>query len=371
VLNSGSTENGKARFRLVGEVKNTLIFPAHELHSSMADSMNPSIAILGLGAIGASIARALYLNRIPFTLLARDQGRLAELNRGFSFTTGRKRVEINSSSGVMKASLISSGETYDRIFLGMKSVHLPESVVAARKLLTPSGKLILLQNGIPLDLLPSASAAFCKDGIVGYNVQIKDGSYYQSNAGHLILGEDGRMPDKDLKLALEPHLPVILTDNAKGFRWNKLAINCVINGLGAISGEPLGPIFGNKHGRELAIQLLEETGSVIKAMGVHEEIVPGGISVFKFGRGGWPRIVQHSVLRALGLKYRQIKTSMLQDIENHRPTEVRSIHGAVLDAARKVNVAVPRMKAVVETIGYIEKGEMSPYPGLLSELAKA
>ncbi|HMY47377.1 MAG TPA: hypothetical protein PKX74_17995, partial [Leptospiraceae bacterium] len=67
MLNSGSTEKGKARFRLVGEVKNTLIFPAHELHSSMADSMNPSIAILGLGAIGASIARALYLNRIPFT----------------------------------------------------------------------------------------------------------------------------------------------------------------------------------------------------------------------------------------------------------------------------------------------------------------
>lgn len=327
----------------------------------------PKIAFLGTGAIGASLVRALYLNLVPFTILVRDKKRKADLLRnGIRYRLkSLTHVELGNQYEVRT---IAEGKKYDYIFLGMKTPNLPASATTAKKHLQEDGRIILLQNGLPEKAIKGFKPEQIISGIVGYNTQhMPDGSYFQSNPGHLILGASGELP-QDLKTALEPHQPIVLTHNSIGFRWNKLAINSVINGLGAVTGLALGPLFARLDARRAAIRLIKEAAVVMKALKIEEGIVPGAISVFKLA--AMPAFLQHAIIFILGRKYAKIRTSMLQDIDKGVKTEVDEIHGAIVAAARSAGVAVPVTAAVVDRVHALEKGNAAPGAAYLDHLAR-
>jgi ketopantoate reductase len=84
------------------------------------------IAFLGTGAIGASLVRALYLNKIPFTILVRDKMRKADLLRnGIRYRL--KSMTHIELAGENEVRTIAEGKKYDYIFLGMKTPHLKEA----------------------------------------------------------------------------------------------------------------------------------------------------------------------------------------------------------------------------------------------------
>lgn len=326
-----------------------------------------SIALLGTGAIGASLARALYLNKIPFTILVRDKKRKADLLRnGIRYRLkSMTHVELR---GEYEVRTISEGKKYDYIFLGMKTPHLGDAGKTAKRKLAKSGRIILLQNGLPEGAIKGFKAEQIISGIVGYNTQLmSDGSFFQSNPGHLILGTSGKLPD-ELKAALEPHQPVVLTHNSVGFRWNKLAINSVINGLGAVTGLALGPLFGRLAGRRAAIRLIKEAAAVMQALKIEEGIVPGAISVYRLAV--LPAILQHAIIFILGRKYAKIRTSMLQDIDKGVKTEVDEIHGAIVAAAKTAGVSVPVTAAIVDRVHALENGHAVPEVTYLAELMR-
>lgn len=314
------------------------------------------VAFLGTGAIGASLVRALFLNKIPFTILVRDKKRKVDLlTRGISYRLNDiTHVELAGS----EVRTISEAKKYDYIFLGMKTPNLPASAKTAKKHLTKTGKIILLQNGMPESAISGFKPDQVISGIVGYNTQLmSDGSYFQSNPGHLILGSAGELAH-ELKTALEPHQPIVLTHNAIGFRWNKLAINSVINGLGAVTGLALGPLFSRIDARRAAITLIKEAAAVMKALNIEEGIVPGAISVYKLAR--FPAFLQHLIIYILGRKYAKIRTSMLQDIDKGVKTEVDEIHGAIVAAAKQAGIAVPLTSQIVGRVHTLEAGKARP-----------
>ena len=334
------------------------------------------VAFLGTGAIGASLVRALWLNKIPFTILVRDKSRKADLlAKGIRYRL--KEMTHVRLGDEFEVRTIAEGKKYDFIFLGMKTPNLGISAKTAKKHLEKNGRIILLQNGLPEGAVKGYREEQIISGIVGYNTQLMgDGSYFQSNPGHLILGTRGQggpgagagtdavraqasseLP-KDLKTALEPHQPIVLTHNAVGFRWNKLAINSVINGLGAVTGLALGPLFARKDARRAAITLIQEAAAVMKALGIEEGIVPGAISVYKLA--GFPAFLQHLIIYILGRKYAKIRTSMLQDIDKGIKTEVDEIHGAIVAAAKQAGVAVPLTAAIVEQVHRLETHRAKP-----------
>ncbi len=318
------------------------------------------IALLGTGAIGASVARALYLNQVPFTILVRDKKRKADLvQHGIRYTLkGTTHIRMGQSGEVQtvaEAVVKARSRKFDYIFLGMKTPHLAEAARTAKKLLAKNGKIVLLQNGLPEGAVKGFREDQIISGIVGYNAQLlPDGSYFQSNPGHLILA-NALQPPRELAQALEPHMPAVVTQNALGYSWNKLAINSVINGLGAVTGLALGPLFARCAARRVAIGLILEAAAVMHALRIEEGIVPGAISVYRFA--ALPRFIQHTVLFVLGRKYAKIRTSMLQDVERGVKTEVDEIHGAIVAAAAKVRVAVPLTAAVLRRVHALEQGE--------------
>lgn len=330
------------------------------------------IPLLGTGAIGASVARALYLNQVPFTILVRDKQRKADLvSQGIHYTLkSTTHVRLNERAEVLtlaEAQKKARSLKFDYIFLGMKTPHLKEAAKTAKGLLVKGGRLVLLQNGLPERELRTYKEENIISGIVGYNTQLMpDGSYFQSNPGHLILANALRPPD-ELKALLEPHLPVVVSDNPLGFRWNKLAINSVINGLGALSGLALGPLFAKHLARRAAIALIQEAAGVMRALQMKEGIVPGAISVYRFAK--LPAFAQHLMLFVLGRKYSKIRTSMLQDIEQGRTTEIEQIHGAIIAAGRHTGSSVAITSRLYAIVRQIETGQKRPSPANLPALA--
>ena len=70
-----------------------------------------------------------------------------------------------------------------------------------------------------------------------------------------------------------------LTQNLRGARWSKLALNCAVSALGTIAGERLGPLVRVRRYRRLALEAMTECVAVAKAEGVKLEKVAGTLDL--------------------------------------------------------------------------------------------
>ncbi|TGN10615.1 ketopantoate reductase family protein [Leptospira ilyithenensis] len=341
--------------------------------SNTTQNVFPKIAILGMGAITLSIARALFLNKVPYFVLTRDAKRKSELLANplwYRYSSGPK--EQISFEGIV-STLEETKDNFDYIILGAKSANLEDSIRKSIPLLSKGGRFVLIQNGLPEEIV-SISANQILGGVVGWNTQkLPDGVYFQSNAGALILGgADETTPEPFWKQALEPYITVILSSNLKGFRWHKLGINSVINGLSASCQLTLGELFFKKSGRSAAIRVLTEVRNVMEKIGIKEEVVPGSVSVGKLGdgKGALPFLLRHIILFAIGIKYYRIRTSMVQDLDAGRKTEIDELNGQIVAKSKTLGIGTPVNDAIVKKIKSLEEEKEKPAILFLKELVR-
>jgi len=323
----------------------------------------PKIAILGMGAVTITIARALTKNKIPFTILARDEFRKKELQDApvlFRFKNENlDSLHFSENTFTLKE----TKDKFDYIFLGAKSSNLSESIQNSASLLSSDGKFILIQNGIPEESLSIPTNQMI-GGVVGWNTQkLPDGIYFQSNIGTLVLGGvDGTVPELFWEKALSPYIPVVRTDNLIGYRWHKLGINSVINGVSASCQLTLGKLMLNVYGRKVSMKVLGEIRSVMDKLEIKEEVVPGSVSVQKLGdgKGALPVAIRHLILIILGIKYYKIRTSMVQDLDQGRKTEIQDLNGLVVQHAKALGLPCSTNESILKRVKELEEGKTKP-----------
>lgn len=317
----------------------------------------PSIAICGIGSVTVTIIHAFHQNNVPFKVLCKDFTRLEWLQKNpiqFQGPNG-KTTTIHLTNHLLLLS--DTKETYDYIILGCKNQILPEYVNITKQYLKPEGKWILIQNGLPEGQFFSLKNQII-GGVVGWNTQtLEDGSYFQSNHGSLVLGESNKNKLEPFwKTYLEPWISVVLTEDLLGYRWHKLGINSIINGLAASKQMSLGELFLKKSGRMEAIQILSEIKHIMQKLNIKEQVVPGSFPIQKLGDGdgALPLWLRHLILFFLGIKYFKIRTSMVQDLDQKRKTEINFINGEVVRVAKENGILVPANETVVEKVLRIE-----------------
>lgn len=318
----------------------------------------PSIAISGIGSVTITIVQSLYQNKIPFQILCRNQTRFLSLKNspiGFQGPNG-KLVQFELTDHLTM--IQDSQEKFDYIFIGCKNQNLSEYLEETKSLLKPNGNWILIQNGIPEQQFKSYKNKII-GGVVGWNTQtLSNHTYYQSNVGSLILGDvTGTKPDPLWNQILSPYIPVVLTDKLSGYRWHKLAINSIINGLAASKQLSLGELFLNRKSRSEALETLTEIKLLMNQLQIKEQVVPGSFSIQKLGEGpgSLPRWISHLILILLGLKYFKIRTSMVQDLDARRKTEIEFINGEVVKTAKELGIPVPRNEWIVLKVKELEE----------------
>ena len=122
----------------------------------------------------------------------------------------------------------------------------------------------------------------------------------------------------------EAGLEVMVHDNVMNAVWHKLLANVAINGMSAMLETKNGLVDSNPYYREAARMLVEEAINVANACGCtleHDAELEHAYEV--------ARMTDETI------------SSMVQDVQHHRETEIRIINGAVARLGREHGIPTP------------------------------
>jgi 2-dehydropantoate 2-reductase len=273
---------------------------------------------------------------------------------------------------------------FDVVLLATQPPQVEAAARAALPALATDGVMVCLQNGLCEDRVAAIAGAERTIGaVVAWGAAMPEpGVYDRTASGGFTLGSlDGR-PDERLApiaSALEAIGPVDLTDNLRGKRWSKLAINCAISSLGTLGGDRLGALMPQRFVRRLALEIMTEATLVARREGVRLEKVSGTVDLDWIAltdeerrASGSPGLVaKHALLLAVGFRYRRMRSSMLAAIERGRVPAVDFLNGEIVERAQRYEIPVPVNALVRDRVWALARGEAKPGMELLRAIFDA
>jgi 2-dehydropantoate 2-reductase len=120
--------------------------------------------------------------------------------------------------------------------------------------------------------------------------------------------------------------------------WSKLVINVGINALTALTNQPNGKLLESDDTRAIMADLVGEAVAVAVARGIPLT-------------HGDPLAVVFDVAGKTGAN----RSSMLQDFDRKRPSEIEVMNGAIVREAQKAGIAVPVNATITRLVRALEK----------------
>jgi 2-dehydropantoate 2-reductase len=181
---------------------------------------------------------------------------------------------------------------------------------------------------------------------------------------------------QQLKATLDVAAPTTLSTNIYGVLWSKLAINCVITTLGAVTGQLLGEMLKRGAIRRLALSIVSEVTDVAEAHAISMEPVGGTLDLQRLylsperraGGFGLDLVPKHAIMMLVGLKFRRLRSSMLQSIERGRRPEIDFMNSYVVERGQEKGISTPVNAALTSMVREIEASTRSPNPDNLKTL---
>jgi 2-dehydropantoate 2-reductase len=312
-----------------------------------------SVLVVGGGGIGGIVAASLTELGVPVTCIThREEIARVLRERGARLREAEGERQIR---GIQAFARLPEGHgPFSFILLAVQPPQVEEVARSLAPLLQAEGRMVCLQNGLcEQRIAPLVGASRVLGAVVGWGASSPEpGDYERTAPGGFTLGYlDGRIDDPLEQLArmLECVGPVEISTNLLGARWSKLAINCAISTLGTLGGERLGVLVMHRRVRRLVLELMTEAVEVARAEGVRLEKVSGtldldwmALSPEERGASGSAGLVaKHSMLLAVGARFRRMRSSMLAAIERGRPPAVDFLNGEVVERGARHRIATP------------------------------
>lgn len=329
------------------------------------------IAVIGCGGIGGVLAATLTRAGADVTPVV-GNAKIAEALG----THGYRVRELDGTETVVplgNAPLLHASEAttpFDLAFVATQSTTLEAALADALPRLADGAAVVTCQNGLPEDRARAVVGERVVGCVVGWGASmIAPGHYKRTSKGVLTFGRPtaapgAQSPDpQPIATLAGAASPAVVVDDLAGVRWSKLAINCVTTTLGAIGGVPLGKLLSHRPIRRIALEVFAEVAAVAAASGVKVQPVGGTLDIDKIAisdaeRGlsfGSPSLAyKHSVLLAVGFKYRRLRSSMLYALERGRPPEIDFLNGELVRRGATLGVPTPVNAALVEAVRAIE-----------------
>jgi 2-dehydropantoate 2-reductase len=346
----------------------------------MAATENPRLLLMGCGAVGGVLAGGLLRAAQDPTIITHNAEITGAINTaGLHVTTPEGNW---TEPAAAHTRLDEVAGAFDIACLAMKATGVEEAAQEVAGRLSPQGYAVTLQNGVVEDRVAGILGQQRVVGaLVGWGATMHaPGIYEMTSRGELVVGElDGQPTPRvqRLKAILEAVAPSTVSTNIHGVLWSKLAINSVVTALGAVSGQLLGEMLRRADVRRLSLAVIGEVIDVAQASGITLEPVGGTLDLQRLylppgrrnGGFGLDLVVKHAIMLLVGLRFRKLKSSMLQSLERGRRPEVGFLNGYVVGKAQETGIAAPVNRALTDMLHEIEAGRRSITPENLAELA--
>jgi 2-dehydropantoate 2-reductase len=296
------------------------------------------VLVFGAGAVGSYLGGMLATQNLV-TLVGRHD-HMDRIKRDGLHISGLKDVFVRPSTYVE----VPADERYDVVLIAVKSYDLDEALKAVHPVLGGETALIVVQNGLEMATMPErvADSKVCL-GVASFGVTyVSPGEVRYAGEGPLRLGARGEEGDVHPLVRMFQASGVgseASTDIARE-AWRKAVINSAINPITALVRRPNGHILGSAELRALCQCLFEESMGIAVECG---ELPPGDLTF---------EDVERTIVATSGNR-----SSMLQDVERGRRTEVDAINGTFLARGRALGLSVIYNNTVIALIHGMELSE--------------
>ncbi|WP_329569621.1 2-dehydropantoate 2-reductase [Kitasatospora sp. NBC_01266] len=296
------------------------------------------IAVLGAGSIGCHLGGRLaaVVGGAEVTLIGRPAAMAAVERDGLTLTGPGPDAAWRAIRTLRLATDPSAAAGADYVLVTVKSA---DTTAAARQLadhLGPQAVLVSFQNGLhnPELLRAELPDHQVLAGMVPYNVVRTGGAaFHQGTAGQLMLADTPRSA-AFAAAAKAAGLPLVLRRDMAAVQAAKLLLN-LNNAVNALSGRPLREQLGERAYRVCLARCQAEALAVFAAEG----ITPAQLGPVP---ATWtPRVLRLPdalFRRVAGASLRidaQARSSMWEDLQRGRPTEIDSLQGEITALAAR------------------------------------
>jgi 2-dehydropantoate 2-reductase len=295
--------------------------------------------IMGAGAMGAMYAAKLYQADPTCVYLLAGGERYERLHSKGLRVNGR-----HFHCPVLRPD--DEPQPFDLILVALKHHHLAEGVHQLRRLVGGQTVILSVMNGI--DSEETIAAVYGTEKVlysvaVGMDPLVENGEVKFSQEGKLLFGEADntvfsdkvkRVGDFFQRVGIAYEVPRDMTRTL----WWKLMINTGINQASAVLRAPFGTFQTSTEARRLMESIMREVMAVARAM---------DINLAEQDLQNWYRVLDR--LAPGG------KTSMLQDIEAGRKTEVEMFAGKITELGARHGIPTPVNQTLLRIIRVLEE----------------
>lgn len=294
------------------------------------------IAIIGAGALGATYGSLLYEMDPESVCFIASGDRYERLHRDGVIVNGRHyaptvvRPEAATPVGL--------------VIVAVKHYHLDQAIREMKQAIGPRTIILSVLNGI--DSEERIAAVYGRSTVIygltlGIDAVRAENSISYKNQGRILFGEAKnsmvtsrlqRISGVFTKAAIAHEIPPDMIRSL----WFKFMINVGVNQVSAVLRAPYGVMQTSAEARELMDRAMLEVIAIARAL----DIVLSEKDI-----GEWYKVL--GTLNPAG------KTSMLQDVESGRKTEVEMLAGTVIELGMRHGVPTPVNQQLFEAIKQI------------------
>ncbi len=324
------------------------------------------IVVAGAGSIGCYVGGVLARGGRDVTLLLRP-GTAEELTKhglsltdydGLDVNLAPDRFAMNVDPACLASAdivlvTVKSGATAE--MAGLIAQHAPETAV-----------VVSLQNGMEnaqvlRDALPKHDV---RAGMVPFNVVwVGGGLFHRGTSGDIVIEHGEGHVARQLTV---PNLSVQESNDIRAVQWGKLVIN-LNNALNALSGVPLRAQISDGGWRQVMAAQMQEALALLKQAEIPVKNPVAAV----------PMTMVPHILRLPTWAFRLVartmlsidpnaRSSMWEDLERRRPTEISELQGKIVQIARQTGTQVPINSKVAALIREVE-GAGAGAPGLTAD----
>lgn len=318
------------------------------------------IAILGAGSIGCYLGAVLHQEGLQVTLIGRER-----IRQQIQAAGGIHISDYLGNENLVEGIHFTDQQRFladaDLVFITLKCLAMEEAAQALQQHCRPGTRIICLQNGIGSDdivrtLNPQLQVS---RGIVGFNVVSKGNAcFHRAMEGGIHLEHDPAL--LDIQDALEEQqISCFLEKDFDGVAWAKLQLN-LNNAINALADIPLRQQIEQRNFRRVLSLAMKEAARVAAKQKIRlarmtplpPVLLPSLIRTPDF-------IFRNAAKKMLAIDP-QARSSMWEDIQNKRATEIHFLNGAISSQGQKLGVKTPVNDALVGLIKELESGQRKP-----------